>query len=429
MASVIKMEIASPKFKCLWEMPHKYRHYVFHSGRGTSKSASVARYILWACMEYKTRVLCVREIQKSIRESSHRLLRDLIELYNLTEFEVTDFEIRNTRTGSLITFSGLHSNIASIKSVEGVNILWAEEAQSISEESIEVLIPTIRKQNSILIWTLNPRFVSDPIYQMLIASQREDTLVVKLELEDNRFLPETLKSESDLMKKTNKEMWEWVYGGECLGSEDMTLIPQHLINSARVRNPVRNVDLAIVAGLDVSGLGADWTILVRRRGAEVLSVDRMHKGDVIAVADWAKDIYTKRPWDKIVIDASGSTGVYDLIRQWSSVHRQFQTYRFLGGSSPTRKDLYNNARTESWVRFRDWLSTGRITNHKEWDEACLVLYTFAEREQIKLLPKKDLKKSPDLIDAMTMSLWVDDRKVDLNNTNTIPTESYHGWIG
>ncbi|HCG0247565.1 TPA: phage terminase large subunit, partial [Pseudomonas aeruginosa] len=115
-------------------------------GRGGGKSHGVAQVLLDMGARKPLRILCAREIQKSMRDSVHRLLRDYIVKLGLTEFyEVLDTEIRG-RNGTLFLFSGLQGHtVDSIKSFEGVDIVWVEEAQGVCKKSWDVLIPTIRK--------------------------------------------------------------------------------------------------------------------------------------------------------------------------------------------------------------------------------------------------------------------------------------------
>jgi len=123
-----------------------WREAAIWGGRSSLKSHTVARYLLIRARMAKTRILCAREYQNSIAESSHQLLTDLINLYDLRDFKVTDKTIVNTETGSEFIFKGLHHNEQSIKSIEGVNIAWVEEAQTITQNSIEILTPTIRSR-------------------------------------------------------------------------------------------------------------------------------------------------------------------------------------------------------------------------------------------------------------------------------------------
>lgn len=124
-----------------------------YGGRYSLKSHTVARFLLIRAREKKTRVACFREFQNSIAESSYQLLADLIKQYELKDFDITNNSIVNMVTRSDFIFKGLWNNEQSIKSIEGIDIAWVEEAQTVSEKSLEVLRPAVRKPTS---QTVNP---------------------------------------------------------------------------------------------------------------------------------------------------------------------------------------------------------------------------------------------------------------------------------
>jgi phage terminase large subunit len=126
----------------------------------------------------QTRIGCFREFQNSISESSHQLLADLIKQYALNEFKVTDKAIVNEINGSEFLFKGMHHNEQSIKSLEGLDIAWVEEAQTVSASSIEILTPTVRKPGSQIIYTYNRLLEDDPVHQRLVIEGRPNTLVI-----------------------------------------------------------------------------------------------------------------------------------------------------------------------------------------------------------------------------------------------------------
>src|SRR3990167_7646287 len=160
------------------------RYYLIEGGRGGGKSHTVARYLLHEALNKKYRVLCTREVQKSINDSVYRLLTDIIELYKLP-YLVTLTTITGA-TGSEFIFSGLQSyNTDNIKSLEGVDYCWIEEAQNISKRSLDILIPTIRKENSKLIFTMNRTQELDPVYELLSSKKRADVEHIKINYYDN----------------------------------------------------------------------------------------------------------------------------------------------------------------------------------------------------------------------------------------------------
>lgn len=157
-----------------------WREAAVYGGRFSGKSHTVARYLLIRARQAKTRILCCRELQNSIADSSHQLLADLIKEFELEDFKVTDKAVINIVNGSDFIFKGLHRNEQSIKSTEGVDIAWVEEAQSVTEKSIEVLTPTIRKPGSQIIYTYNRLNEEDPVHRRLVLEGRPNTLIINV---------------------------------------------------------------------------------------------------------------------------------------------------------------------------------------------------------------------------------------------------------
>ena len=200
-AAVIDLKLTLPeKLAPLYE-PRRYK--VMHGGRGGGKSHGVAQVLLDMGARSPLRILGAREIQKSMRDSVHRLLRDYIVSLGLTSFyEVLDTEIRGAN-GTLILFAGLQSHtVDSIKSFEGVDLVWIEEAHAISKKSLDTLIPTIRKEGSEIWMTLNPDMATDEVYQRFIATPSPDTWVCELNWRDNPWFPRVLDEERRKAKRT-----------------------------------------------------------------------------------------------------------------------------------------------------------------------------------------------------------------------------------
>lgn len=192
-----------------------WREAAIYGGRYSLKSHTVARYLLIKAREAKTRVACFREFQNSISESSHQLLSDLIKLYELSDFEVTDKSIVNRITGSDFLFKGLWNNEQSIKSIEGIDIAWVEEAQTVSKASLEVLTPTIRKPGSRIIYTYNRLLDNDPVHQRLVVEGRPNTLVINVNYdiaEKYGWLPDVVKNEieDDRIKRPVLYRQKWL---------------------------------------------------------------------------------------------------------------------------------------------------------------------------------------------------------------------------
>ncbi len=211
MSNQIKAEFPE-KLECLFQ-PGRYK--IIYGGRGGAKSWGVARALLIKGAEKPLRILCAREIQKSIKDSVHQLLRDQIASLGLGGvYEILETEIRG-RNGTLLMFAGLKHNVDNIKSKEGLDIVWVEEAQTVSKASWETLIPTIRKDGSEIWVTFNPELESDETYRRYVANQPTGAIVVKVNWSDNPWFPDVLRQEKDDLKARDPDAYLTVWEGHC----------------------------------------------------------------------------------------------------------------------------------------------------------------------------------------------------------------------
>lgn len=210
-------EVAIPDaFEELVAPTKNWRHIVFHGGRSSGKSTTVATVLAVLASQKPLRILCCREVQNSIADSVHRLLADMIQKYNLPGWEIGREYIRN-RIGSEFIFKGVRNNAQSIKSLEGIDICWVEEAQSVSMESIDILIPTIRKAGSYFIWTFNRLTENDPVWERIAGHPDERTFVRQINSDEIESLlsPEVIH-EREKMRKENPELFAHVWLGQPL---------------------------------------------------------------------------------------------------------------------------------------------------------------------------------------------------------------------
>ena len=191
-----------------------FRYFVFYGGRGAAKSHTIARILLILGMQSTYRIACCREVMTSISDSVHRLLKDLIGEYGLHEFYTVYNDRIEGKNGTLFIFKGLKHNVSGIKSLEGVDIAWIEEAENVTDGSWEILIPTIRKPGSCIIVSFNTRYSSDPTYQRFVANPSSDTYVAKVSFRDNPFFPEVLEKERVKLMMTDHEAYLHVWEGE-----------------------------------------------------------------------------------------------------------------------------------------------------------------------------------------------------------------------
>ena len=214
-AGIINISMADVPFpETFVGLFNKARYKICVGGRGAGKSESICRYILGEAMQEKMRVLCCREFQTSIRQSVHQLLSDLIIEMGLENFyQVFETEIKGLN-GSQIVFAGLKTNIANIKSMHDVKICFVEEAQVVSERSWQVLIPTIRSDDSQIIMALNPELPTDPTYTRFVLNPPKDAMVIKANFYDNPFFNEVLRKEMEDCKARDPIAYRNVWLGE-----------------------------------------------------------------------------------------------------------------------------------------------------------------------------------------------------------------------
>lgn len=207
-------------FKELWQ-PAPYK--VYASGRGAGKSWAFARVLLLQSLQKKMLILGAREVQNSIKDSVHRLLARQIEDLGLNNFFWIGREtIKAKYTGSEFIFKGLRDIRAaeSIKSLEGINICWVEEAQSIKKDSLDLLLPTIREKDAEVWFSLNPRRPDDPVYKMFFAEPEQippSWIVKRVTWRDNPFFPATLFDQMEADKKLSVHKYNHVWEGAVTG--------------------------------------------------------------------------------------------------------------------------------------------------------------------------------------------------------------------
>lgn len=212
------------------EIPQEYRRLfdtdwreaAIFGGRFSLKSHTVARYCLIEARTKRTKIAGFREFQNSISESSYQLLVDLIKQYELKDFEITNNSIINTINGSDFIFKGLWNNEQSIKSIEGIDIAWVEEAQTVSERSIEVLTPTVRKPGSRIIYTYNRLLEEDPVHKRLVLEGRPNTLIINANYDiaiKYGMMPDVIKLEMEDDKEKRPALYKHKWLGEPYNQE------------------------------------------------------------------------------------------------------------------------------------------------------------------------------------------------------------------
>lgn len=217
------------KLQFLFE-PHRYK--ILYGGRGGAKSWGIARAFLIIGAERPIRVLCTRETQRSISDSVHKLLSDQIENLGFAHiYTVQNATIRGTN-GTEFIFAGIRQNVKNLKSYEGCDYCWVEEAQTVSKSNWEVLIPTFRKENSEIWVSFNPELESDDTYKRFVLKPPPNAYVCKVGWRDNPWFGSVLKAEMEHLQDSDPDAYEHIYEGTC----------KQVVEGAIFRNELLAVD-------------------------------------------------------------------------------------------------------------------------------------------------------------------------------------------
>lgn len=215
----MKVPIRFPeKFQPLFTRPVRYNFLV--GGRGAGRSWGVARKLLLDGTQGKRRVLCTREYQNSLKESVHHLLEAQIDNLNLGRWYRIQRDVIFGANGTEFIFAGLHHNVTNIKSIEGIDDCWVEEAQSVSAHSWSTLRPTVRKKGARFYITFNPDQETDPTYQMMLKAPTVSTNIVRMNWYDNPWFPDDLRLEMEWDRSTDPDKYSWIWEGNCRTSTE-----------------------------------------------------------------------------------------------------------------------------------------------------------------------------------------------------------------
>ena len=309
------------KLRCL-EQPSRYK--VLHGGRGSSKSWGIARRLIVLALQSKIRILCAREFQNSIKDSSKAVIEDQIEMLGFSSyFEFTKDEIRCLWTGTVFLFTGLARNINSVKSKENINICWCEEANTLSQDSIDVLEPTIRAKDSEIWFSFNPSYDTDAVDIMFLQAKviPPRTIICEINYYDNPFFPEVLREKMEHDKATNYNkylhVWEGKHVLDCDGALwDLEMIrgAQQLVISTPINRTIVAIDPAVTnnANSDETGI-----VVASKYAANFYSIDEDLSG-VYSTDTWAQvaiNAYERLSADAIVVEVNqGGDLVENVLR-------------------------------------------------------------------------------------------------------------------
>jgi phage terminase large subunit len=334
-----------------WRGPHRYK--IAYGGRGAGgKSWNAASLLVQKAEIEQKRILCVREVQKSIEESSYRLIKDTVARLGFRGWTCGKSIIRNDKNGSYFVYNGLNDMVADdIKSYESFDILFAEEAAPISMNSWNTILPTFRKKGS-EIWALfNRDLERDPVYELFCVKPFPDSSIIDCrpcELDNEWWYETELPALAEKMKADDPDEYEHVFLGQPRKQTEKAAIARIDIRGAMDRN-IENPEGATEIGVDVARFGDDSTQMFKRKGLKVIGGRSMKKADTIAVAQNIWDFAGQDKTIKIKIDEGYNPGVVDLVKSYGG-----NVIAVNFGGKPSNKEMadkYTSAADEMWFEF------------------------------------------------------------------------------
>ena len=392
---------------------NNYHIFLIDGGRGGAKSQSIARILLWIAEQRKVRVCCGREIQNTISDSVKTLLDDRIDEFNLNFTSKKDCIIHNTTNSSFI-FKGLREQgKINIKGIEGVDILWIDEAQAITKPTLDVIIPTIRKNNSILFFTMNRLFRNDPVYVQCIDDK--DCMHITINYDENPFCPEVLINEAEKCKAKNISDYLHIWKGLPMDKSKNALFAISKLDEAKNLTPYSDSEnnLFSVLSVDIAGSGADMNV-----AKFIKQVNRTTWQDVFTV-DWSepdtdvtigKIINLSKTYNPFIISIDGDGVGYAVAVAVKNATDKVVVFRGAGKVKNPRCNAANQ-RAEGYLDLKDFIDNNflKITHQK----------TLTQLEYLKAETKRDGKvyiqskdeireeqgESPDYADALMMGIY------------------------
>lgn len=388
------------------------RYFLYYGGRAGGKSFGFADAILLLGRSSKLFVACVREVQDSIKDSVYKLLKDRADYWGFNDYIFYTDRVENVITGTRIIFKGLQDNNAqNIKSLEGVDICWIEEGQSISKKSWDILNPTIRKKGSQIWVSMNRELENDPIWVALARNPDDKTIIKKVNYTDNIYCPEEIKYMAEKMKEEDYDGYLHTWGGEPVQQGDNKLIGYKEVHKALEHRLEHTaiLNMPLIVGVDVARFGDDKTAIARRRGRKAYKIKTYSKLNNVEVANVITSLIRDEQPARINIDVGGlGAGVYDILvdRGYGSILRSVNF-----GEKAQESEKYRNRRAEMWGRLKEWLTSELPVSLTDCDGLAEDLTTpnkkydglgrlqLEEKDEIK----KRLSRSTDVGDALALT--------------------------
>jgi len=435
----------NPALKDFWLA--KARNRVLYGGRSSSKSWDAAAFAIFLAHKCKIRFLCARQFQNRIEESVYTLLKLQIGRYGLQdEFEVLNNKITNKRTGSEFLFYGLWRSIDEIKSLEGIDICWIEEAHNLTEQQWKILEPTIRKEGSQFWIIFNPKLVTDFVYKRFVTNPPPNTIVRKINYNENPFLSSTMLEIIEAAKAEDLDEYRHIYEGEPKDDDEESIIRRSWLLEAIDAH--KKLGISVTGskrhGFDVADAGQDQCAIIEAYGQLATWSDKWKAREDELLKSCTR-VWTSardRGAERVIYDAIGvgATAGAKFNELNAGQKNQIGHQKFFAGGAVMKpdsqyaktgiknKDFFANVKAQAW-----WLVADRLRNtytaikngqnfpedemifldssmpnlDKLIDELTTPKRDYDASGRVKVESKKDLDKrdipSPNLADAFIMA--------------------------
>ncbi|MGD2065870.1 MAG: PBSX family phage terminase large subunit [Candidatus Bathyarchaeota archaeon] len=465
--------------KLLPLLEKKKRFKIVIGGRGSAKSTTIGKIMLMKAETEAADILCLREFQSSIEDSVHKLISSQVEELGVQDrFYVTDKKVECVANGKGTRYKGAARNPAGIKSAEGYKYAWFEEAQTISDETLKLLIPTIREKDSELWFTANPgsandafskRFIVPFIGELDNSGYYEDDLhlIIVINWRDNPWFPKELEADrrwdyENLSRAEYDHIWEGKFYDSI---EDAIIQPEWFdacIN-AHVKLGIKPSGVEVVAH-DPSDTGPDAKGLAYRHGIVIKDIQEMDKGDINTGGDWAIGYAASHKVDAFIWDCDGmGVGLNRQVEQGLTtknisieMYKGSQSPRYpdaiyekIGGKNKTNSETFANQRAQGYWMLRERMRRTYLAiikgEYQDPDslisinggldnigalrsELCRIPKAPNGAGKIQLMKKEDMKKkgikSPNLADSVMMAMFYEPKTEEVEEYHApIPTTS------
>lgn len=437
--------IPNPNLRDFWTriksddgLPVRFR--ILYGGRDSSKSWDAATRAAWIAQKIKVRFLCTRMYQNKIEESVYTLIKKQISRFGFTGYRILNNKIIHNGTGSEFLFYGLSRNIDEIKSLEGIDIAWLEEAHAITYDMWEILEPTIRKEHSEFWVVMNPQLKTDFAYRRFVEHPPEGSVVRKINYDENKFLTETSKQTISRIKSEDKSAYEHIYLGYPKENDDESIIKRKFVEAAINAHEKLGIETTgtKILGYDVADSGDDRNAVTKRHGILITECDEWKGGEHELMKSCSK-VYNMAGehlvrYDSIGVGASVGSKLKE-INEGRHITVDFEPFNAGGAvmnpdgeyrTGVKNKDQFSNLKAQTWFMVADrFRKTYDALNGEEYkkDEIISISPNICNLEKliteltsprveydgkgrVRVEKKKDMAKrgikSPNIADSLVM---------------------------